>query len=175
MRNNRIPFLIVFCLCWQLSFAQHHLLDQFDVKQYILDLNISNTSTIVSGNVTMNAVVAAQVMDTASIELIDSITATSYMIVDSVWFNGSPADFSHTDWLVKIPLVSPVLQGDLFSLQVFYHGNGSGCAQSLTNGINKKTYEGKIHVFTTSQPFYSKFWWPCKDVMTDKADSLTFI
>jgi len=174
-KKGSVLLAVFWFLSIQSGFAQQHLLDQYDVKQYILDLNISNTSTIISGNVTMNAVVTAQAMDTASIELIDSITGASWMMVDSVWFNGIPIAFEHTGWLVMVSLLSPVLHGELFSLQVFYHGNGSGCALSLTNGINRKTYEGKTHTYTTSQPFYSKFWWPCKDVMTDKADSLTFI
>ena len=37
--------------------AQNDLKAKYDVKEYILDLNISNTSTEISGNVITNAVV----------------------------------------------------------------------------------------------------------------------
>ncbi|NCA77410.1 MAG: T9SS type A sorting domain-containing protein [Alphaproteobacteria bacterium] len=175
MKNNRFLFLIAFFLSWQPGFTQHHLLDQYDVRQYILDLNISNTSTIISGNVTMNAEVTAASLNTVTVELIDSISAVSYMTVDSVWFNGNPAAFVHSGWLVQVPLTTPVPLGDLFSLQIFYHGNGSGSTQSNTNGLWKFSYKNISHTFNTSQPFYSKVWWPCKELMTDKADSVTFI
>lgn len=175
MRNNRILLLVALFLSWLSGFTQHRSPDQYDVKQYILDLEISNLHTRISGNVTMKAIVSEGSMDTAAIELIDSLSASTYMIVDSVRFNGSPAPFHHEGWMVWVPLASPIVQGQLFSLQVFYHGSGSGCSQSNSNGIFKLSYMGVSHTFNTSQPFYSKFWWPCKERMTDKADSVTFI
>lgn len=159
----------------QTPFAQKYQLDQYDVKHYLLDLEISSLHTRISGNVTMNAIVTATKMDTAAIELIDSISSTTHMVVDSVWFNGSPASFDHSGWIIKVPLKDSVSQGVLFSLRVFYHGNGSGCSQSNSNGLFRLNYLGISHTFNTSQPFYSKFWWPCKEWMTDKADSVTFI
>ena len=175
MKNQNLLFAIFWFLWLQPLHAQENLTSKYDVHQYILDLEISNLNTFISGNVTMKATVTASLMDTAVIELIDSITNNSYMIVDSVKFNEQTVSFQHTSWMVKVPLSVPVLMGDPFSLQIFYHGNGSGCNQSLGNGIFRKTLAGMAHTYATSQPFYAKFWWPCKDIMTDKADSLTFI
>jgi len=175
MKTYRFIIGMLVLLFGQCSLAQTTLLDQYDVKQYILDLNISNTSTLISGNVTMIALVTAPVLDTAAIELASYTSSSSYRVVDSVWFNGIPSGFSHAGGLVTVPLAAAIPQGELFSLRIFYHANGAGCPQSLSNGIFRMNYMGIMHTFNTSQPVFSKFWWPCKDVMTDKADSLTFI
>ncbi len=164
-------FILLSCRC---VFSQSNLENKYDVKQYILNLQISNTSTILSGNVIMNAKVTATSLDTVAVELINTITSTTYMIVDSVFINGSPASFQHIGYLVFIPLTTSFLQNQLFSLQIYYHGNAEGCAQTSGNGISLFNYTGKSHTCSFSQPTESRVWWPCKQDLQDKADSVTF-
>lgn len=165
-------FLILFN---QLVFSQNILENKYDVKQYILDLEISNSSTEISGNVTINSLVTATSLDTFVVDLIDTVVVgQTYMIVDSILVNGVLNSFQHNNELVIVPLLTAIPQNQPFSVQIYYHGNGNAISQTSYNGILKYNYNGKIHTFTFSEPTWSKVWWPCKQDLKDKADSVTF-
>jgi len=166
---NKMIFIVLLTIFGlQSLFSQNDLKAKYDVKQYILDLNISNTSTEISGNVITNAVVVTSELDTFAIDLVNNYEATqTYMIVDSVFVNGVVNEFIHENDIVLVPLQQTILQEELFSVQIFYHGQG-GC------GFNTLTYMDIAHVYTISQPDHSKYWWPCKQDLYDKADSLIF-
>lgn len=175
MRKLLTLIVILFILLNQFVFSQNILEDKYDVKQYILDLQISNTSTVISGNVIINASVVATSLDTFVVDLIDTIvTNQTYMIVDSVFVNGVSNLFQHHDELVFIPLITAIPQNQQFSVQIYYHGNGTANIQTNSCGISKYTYTGIAHTYTFSQTNWSKVWWPCKQDLKDKADSVTF-
>lgn len=165
-------FLVVFN---QIIFSQNILEQKYDVKQYILDLQISNSSTEISGNVIINSIVTANSLDTFAIDLINTIVAgQTYMIVDSVLVNGFLNIFQHVNELVIVPLQSAIPHNQSFSVQIFYHGNGNAMSQTNYNGISKYNYAGNIQTCTFSEPTWSKVWWPCKQDLSDKADSIIF-
>ena len=156
-------------------FSQHILENNYDVKEYILDLNISNSSTEISGNVTINANVTANNLDTFVVDLIDTVLLNqTYMVVDSVFIDGALSSFQHYDDLVFVSLNSAIPQGDSFSAQIYYHGNGGASSLTNYNGISLSSYAGITHTHTHSEATGAKVWWPCKQVLSDKADSLTF-
>jgi len=169
-------FLVTFLiLINQFVFSQNNLESKYDVKQYILDLQISNLSTAISGNVIINANVTTASLDTFVVDLIDTLVAgQTYMTVDSVFINGISGTFEHHDNLVFIPLATIIPQGQPFSIQIYYHGNGKANNSTNYNGINLDTYCRKKHVYTLSEPIWSKIWWPCKQDLADKADSVIF-
>jgi aminopeptidase N len=159
----------------QFVLSQNLLENKYDVKQYILDLQISNSTTAISGNVIINAGVAATSLDTLVVDLIDTATAgQTYMVVDSVFVNGILQEFQHHDDLVIIPLSTAIPQNQMFSARIYYHGDGNASSQTNYNGIAMGDYVGKMNTYTYSEPTWSKVWWPCKQVLSDKADSVIF-
>ena len=62
---------------------QSALMNKYDVRFYWLDINLERTSTNISGNVTINAVVQTAPLDTFAVELV------SQLIVDSAKINGT--------------------------------------------------------------------------------------
>jgi len=164
--------LSAFCLS---AYAQNDLKKKYNVKEYILDLSISNTSTEISGNVITNAIVTASVLDTFAVDLINTIVPDkTYMMVDSVFVNGDRNEFIHENELVLVPLQQPISQSNFFSVQIYYHGNAKQCTQTNWRGVEKYTYAGVSLSCSSSEPVGSKIWWPCKQDLTDKADSVTF-
>jgi len=158
----------------QYVFTQNNLENNYDVKQYILDLQISNSSTEINGNVIINAIVTAAILDTFVVDLIDTLVAgQTYMVVDSVFVDGVPNAFQHQNELVFVPTTTAISQNQAFSVQIFYHGNGLACNQTINKGIALTNYCGISQTYTVSEPRWSKVWWPCKQVLTDKADSVT--
>jgi aminopeptidase N len=175
MKNKLLLIGILLCMVNGFAFSQSALENNYDVKQYILDLQISNSSTLISGNVTINANVTGASLDTFVVELIDTLVVNqTYMIVDSVFVNGALNTFQHYDELVYVPLIPAIPQNQVFSIQIYYHGKGSANVQTNYNGISLSSLASKVHTYTFSEPTWSKVWWPCKQDLKDKADSVTF-
>lgn len=139
------------------------LLDNYDVKFYKIEVDVTNTSkTINSGIATMNAQVITNPLNTIVLELINSLT------VDSVFVNGVNKTFTHTNDEITVSLSPDIPVGDIFTTIVYYHGTSSG--SGISNG-NSFTWGAQI-TWTLSESYHAKDWFPCKQVLSDKADSV---
>jgi aminopeptidase N len=127
---------------------------------------MTNTSTYLSGTGRMDAT-AIQNIDSALLELYPTLT------ISEIRLNGIPTAFSRTGTVVKAFV--GVISGETFSLEIDYSGNpptaqtnplgGSG----ITAG-SSPSWGNKV-VWTLSEPFSAMEWFPCKQSLTDKADS----
>jgi len=126
---------------------QSNLEDNYDVKFYWLDLSVERTSTNVEGNVTINAVVKNNPLDTFVVELINDLT------VDSVKINNLNKTVIHSNGLVKIPIGAPITIGGNISAKIFYHGSPpSGGFFSGISHANSPSWGNEV-VWTLSEPF----------------------
>lgn len=136
--------------------------DQYDIHFYHIDLNVSNTSTTLSGNVRFDARVLSTTLDTFWFEL------RSFMTVDSVLINGVRLNHLRVNDVVQVPLADVMQQGQAISCKVFYNGTpaSSGFFSGITssNGVT----------WTLSEPFSGPDWLPCKQDLWDKIDSSWF-
>lgn len=142
--------------------ANNPLLDNYDVKFYKIDINATNTTKAISGNGTVNAVVVGNPMSTLVLELINSLT------VDSVFVNNVNLIFSHANDEITVNLPSAIPVGDSFSVVVYYHGTSSG--NGIRNGSSPSW--GSQITWTLSESYHAKDWFPCKQILSDKADSV---
>jgi aminopeptidase N len=157
------------------------LMKNYDVKHYNLDLEVSNISPAISGNVTILSEVVTSRLDTFVVELINTTSAINftYMIVDSVKINQTIHSFTHKNDLVIVPLINPVNHGALFTAQVFYHGLATAFDyQRMYDGVivsnnGIRVVENQKQSFSMSESRGAKVWWPCKQDLYDKADSVT--
>lgn len=94
----------------------------------------------------------------------------SALTVDSVKFHASNLSFTQlaTD-ILQIDLVSAIPINSLDSITVFYQGtppsNGFG-------SFIQSTHNSTPILWTLSEPYGAKDWWPCKQTLNDKIDSL---
>ncbi len=142
------------------------LTDNYDVKFYKLDLEVSDTSTYLSGSTTILVEVTHEPGNEFILELLDLYT------VDSVLIDGTKADFVHQNSEIVISSYKRHEINSLVSIQVYYYGAVNN--ESSYRGIyNKESYPlGKNITWTLSEPFYARNWFPCKQVLSDKADSV---
>jgi aminopeptidase N len=158
------------------------LMKNYDVKYYNLDLEVSNTSSGISGNVMILSDVVSAKLDTFVVELINNTSAINYtyMIVDSVKINNTIHSFFHKNDLIITPLINPVNQGQQFTARIFYHGLATAFDyQRFYDGITVSrngiiVVQNQKQSFSMSESRGAKIWWPCKQDLTDKADSVTF-
>ncbi|MBI2427223.1 MAG: T9SS type A sorting domain-containing protein [Ignavibacteriales bacterium] len=137
-----------------------------DITYYRLNVRIADQSGFIRGDVTALAVVN------------DSITTISYdlasaLTVDSVFFNGSPVPAIRSGETISIPLPKAYSHGDTIMTQIFYHGyppyTGLGSYSDVVRS------DGTRWVYTLSEPYGARDWWPCIDHPNEKADSVDII
>ena len=149
-----------------LDIEQSPLLNHYDVKFYYLDLEVENNTTYLSGQVTISAQVVVNELDTFAFELIDELT------IDQVFINDIEHSVIHVNNEAFIPLADPLLLNSNFSVKIIYHGLPP-TSQSFSGIFTEYDSTWNKHVtWTLSEPFSARQWWPTKQVLTDKADSV---
>ena len=90
------------------------------------------------------------------------------MTVDSVWVNGVISSFLHIGDEVRI--TTPLSDsGDRLSTEVFYGGDPSVNEQK---GFSYGAQADGAIAWTLSEPYGAYGWWPCKQQLHDKIDSV---
>ena len=120
----------------------------------------------ISGNVHLGFTIT-QSTNTITFDLLNQL------VVDSVLYHGSSISFqrSTADALI-INFPSTVNTGTKDSLSIFYRGAPGGGGFGT---FFKGTHAGVPVVYTLSEPYGSREWWPCKNNLLDKADSIDII
>jgi aminopeptidase N len=140
--------------------------DDYDVTFYFLDINAENNTTFVSGSSSTIATVKKALLDEFKFELIDDHT------IDSVLVNGVNSSFTRADDVVIVSLFTPLNLGETISVTTYYYGlpPSSGFFSGMSTAYIQAW--GKNVTWSLSEPFNARQWWPCKQDLQDKADSV---
>lgn len=140
---------------------------KYDVTFYRLDLNMTNTTTALSGVVEIHAA-ATQVIDSALLEFFSGLT------INDVRVNGTSTAYGRYGSLLSVPVDLP--QGSQFVIAVDYTGTPPTAATNplggsgMTNAVSPSW--GNQVTWSLSEPFSALEWFPCKQDLKDKADSV---
>ncbi|MBL7962702.1 MAG: peptidase M1 [Flavobacteriales bacterium] len=135
----------------------------FDVKYHRLEWTVDPAVRAIAGTVT-TWFLAVNDLDALILDLSDTLT------VDQVLHHGSALPFLHGPGdTLFIPLPSTLVAGTLDSISVTYHGVPSS---SGFGSFGTGDHDGVPVLWTLSQPFGAQDWWPCKQDLFDKIDSI---
>lgn len=139
------------------------LVDNYDLKYHRLRLFIDPAVATINGIVVSYFVPTEPLMSSIQFELDANMTA------DSAYHSGFKLGINHTGNVITIPFGVIVPEGTLDSVTVFYHGD------PMSSGFG--SYGTEIHngvpgMWTLSEPYGASDWWPSKNDLTDKIDSL---
>ena len=166
------------------SVAHRAKMNRYDVKYYKLDLALENNSLAVAGSVWMRVRVGAQALDSLAFELYKSpagsSAGTATLLIDSVVVNGrrSPG-VRRAGNDATAALAQPAAANSLTDARIYYHGTApSGNSAAIGNALSSRS-QVRINgttvpysiTWSLSEPFSAHEWFPCKQVLTDKADS----
>lgn len=135
----------------------------YDLKYLRCAWTLDPAVRFISGSVTSYFTATAD-LDVLVFDLSDSL------VVDSITMHGNGLPFSQTPGnLLEITLASSIPAGQLDSVTVAYHGvpPNTGFGSFVTDAHN-----GTPVLWTLSEPYGAKDWWPCKQDLNDKIDSL---
>lgn len=131
------------------------------MKFYGLDVQADNRSDRIRGSTTILVEVGTDHFTTLVFDLYGSLD------VEQVWVNGTETGFTHSNHELLIDLSTPRDSGEMLSAQIFYGGQtGPGMVMEVDEEW------GVPVTYTSSEPFYSRDWFPCKQDLKDKADSV---
>ncbi len=136
---------------------------QYDVKHYDLDLQIDVSAQKIFGSVAILSQVIAGPLSTMEVNLLKN------MVVDSVTSAGKRLNFTHKTDLIQIELGNSYQLNDYFSVKIYYRGQP---LRSDFGAFGFDTYNGQPMIWSLSEPYGARNWWPCKDFPSDKADSV---
>ncbi|MEN8007317.1 MAG: M1 family aminopeptidase [Candidatus Krumholzibacteriota bacterium] len=134
-------------------------MDLYDVHFYDLVLDLDPVGQVLTGLVTVEAEVTGTDIATLDLNLLG-------LTVTQVSAGGVMVPFAHVGEVLTVTLDKTYLQGEQVSVQVAYSGNPAG------DYFGWNSYGGQPLIWTLSEPYGAREWWPCKDVNTDKADSV---
>tara|TARA_B100001109_G_scaffold255872_1_gene261903 strand:+ start:8992 stop:10911 length:1920 start_codon:yes stop_codon:yes gene_type:complete len=140
-----------------------------DIVYYRLNLKLNSSVKKVDGSVCVYFRAKTNNVRTISLNL------SSQLTVDSIIQNNTPILTRHSNDLLNFDLISNINTNQLDSVIIYYHG----IPNPANNGFGTFTvdsYNGTDSVlWTLSQPYGASAWWPCKEGLRDKADSVEVI
>ncbi len=156
-----ILLLTVICVCGAVRAGSF---DAYDVLHYDLRLRLDPAGKTAAGSVAIEAVWRE---DASSMPLHASLVTLS---IDSIVDAHGPLAFrSHGD-TTEIALRAASHAGDTSRITVHYHATSRFQGAYDDGGMFfSSDNEGHPHIGTISQPFFSRRWWPCKDLPNDKS------
>lgn len=139
----------------------------FDINFYRCEWTIDPAVRFIGGKVTACFTITSP-SDSIVFDLSDALT------VDSVVCRGKPVSFQRpgNDGL-QIQLPSILSAGQKDSVSIYYNGVPRNPASFRP--FRQSTHNGAPIIWTLSEPFGAKEWWPCKNGLNDKADSIDII
>jgi len=142
-------------------------MEDYDVFYYDIKWHPIISDTMLYGEVTMYARVVS-----ASLYPIQ-LFFTHEGYIDSVYKDGVRVPSSHQGDLITVYPDQPLTQGEEFSFTVKYSVRPVVYSETFSwDGLILFTYHGATVLSNLSQPYNARTFWPCKDIVGDKVDSL---
>lgn len=129
-----------------------------------MELTVNPSVRYISGSVTSYFKTLTDNLSSLSFDLSDSL------VVDSVIFHHEKIDFTHENDKINIPFSVPYEVDTKDSINVFYQGVPSSTGFGAFE--TRATPEGNPIMWTLSEPYGAMEWWPCKQSLSDKIDSI---
>lgn len=136
--------------------------NNYDVKYYRCEWDVDPAIRFITGKVTIYFTITTAT-NNIQIDLMNALT------VDSVKQRNTLLAKQHINNTLSVDFPATINGGVLDSVSVYYKGapanNGFGSFETTTHA-------GTPVMWTLSEPYGSRDWWPCKNALDDKADSI---
>ena len=133
----------------------HCFLDIEIIPEYV---NSNATAVKVEGTSTIDAQAAVDGLAEFTLDLRDNLTINSV--------TGDVSTWSRVGHTIEITLDQTYNTGEPFQVIVDYEGYPSSASFAAFKWWERND---NLVVATLSEPFYARYWWPCKDALNDKS------
>ncbi|MBI3193722.1 MAG: M1 family metallopeptidase, partial [Ignavibacteriae bacterium] len=136
--------------------------ERYDVTYYQLNIIVTTSPQYISGSVLMKAFGKQNGLTTITLDLMNSLT------VDSVIVDSTNVGFTQQSSSFDVTLDRTYNFDEELEVKIYYHGVPGN---SGFGSFEFSSHQGTPWVWSLSEPYGAKDWWPCKDHPADKADS----
>jgi hypothetical protein len=140
--------------------------NDFDITYYFLDLKPNPETSVLTGVVSVEGKINSSSLDHIELNFWNGMN-----ILD-IHLTQNPENqlyYTHNDDILYISLDRTYQYNEKFSVTIGYNGQPQN---SPYNSFDFGIKDGKPMIWTLSQPYGARAWWPCKDTPSDKADSV---
>jgi aminopeptidase N len=133
----------------------------FDAIHYDIDIAFDEITGLVEGRV--SAVIESLADSLFQVDL----NADPVLSIISIEEEGSgPLGFSRNGDVLTIPLHVGLAAGERATVTIFYEGNPTTAPNT---GLFIRSHDSGQVIYSLSEPWSARTWWPCKDYPDDKA------
>ncbi|MDX8337674.1 M1 family aminopeptidase [Draconibacterium sp. IB214405] len=150
------------------SFAESQNYNQTDFIYQRMEWQVDPAVRYISGKVTTYFKSNVESLETLEFDLSDSLS------VDSITIRNSIVPFSHQDNKISIEMTEPLVLDQIDSVSIYYRGTPPSSGFGSFAVSNHGT-EFTPLLWTLSEPYGAMEWWPCKQSLADKIDSIDVI
>lgn len=143
---------------------------QYDIVYHRISITVNPGS---SGAISNGSVTTYFKTKAASVSQI-GFDFRSNMTVSSVLYHGSAATYTFVSNVITITFPTAIaVHGTLDSVTINYSGTPVAPSTSIPSGYNYDASNSVI--YTLGESYSGSTWWPCKDSLSDKIDSVDLI
>ncbi len=137
--------------------------NSWDLTYHRIHWYINPAVKAISGSV-FSIFNAKEDIDTLKFDLLDNMT------VDSVMYHGSNVNYLHQNHKIHIVFPQTIPMSATDSVTIWYNGAPTGT--SGFGAFQQASHQGAPIIWTLSEPYGASEWWPCKNTLSDKIDSM---
>lgn len=149
------------------NFRTNEFTENYDLKYHRLEWEIDPEVYYIKGVVTSYFIPTEADFQEINFDLSSDLT------VNEVSFHGTELNFTlHAEDRLQIFLPQTIPEGTMDSISIDYEGSPG------TSGFGAfaiSTHNGAPALWTLSEPYGAKEWWPCKQSLDDKIDAIDVI
>lgn len=142
-----------------------NIVENYNIKYHRFNLIIDPNVRYISGSVTTYFLITQDNSTQITFEFSDTL------YIDSVIFNSTNKPFTNVNDILTIDLQTTLNANNFDSVSIFYHGvpryDGNSFGHEFHDTLNPTPI-----IWTLSEPYGAKEWWPCKQDLNDKVDSI---
>ncbi len=147
----------------KISFKGNSNTENYELIYHRLKFELDPSSNFLAGEVTTHFE-AKESLDEIIFDLVDNMTVSSVtQRSNNLSFSQNTSD----ELIIQLPQQQNI--GVLDSLTIVYSGQPTS---SGYGSYTRSSHNGNPIIWTLSEPFGAKGWWPCKQDLIDKADSI---
>ena len=161
MKTSILILIAFFCITN--TYSQNF---NYDIQYHRLEFEVDPAIHYIKGKITTYFSPCSNNFEEISFDFVEEMT------VDSVIYHETIISSTHDNDTLTINLPNPITVGELDSIFVYYQGAPpvAGFGSFVTAEHNETPI-----MWTLSEPYGAKCWWPCKQQLNDKADSIDLL
>lgn len=148
----------------KMAFQYNPNTQNYDIRYHKIELTVNPAVYSVSGKVTSRFKATSGTMNSVVFDL------SSPLVVSSVKQGTTNLVFNQLNNELIIQLAQPVALNQEGEVEITY----SGAPTYVNEAFTTSQHNGTPIMWTLSEPFGARDWWPCKQDLTDKIENIDF-